>query len=360
MFDPIRIGRIDAKNRIVLAPITRSKATPEGVPTDAMAIFYRQRASVGLITSEATSVSEESHCLRNSPGIWAAEQVEGWKKVTTAVHEAGGKIICQLWHPGRAAHSSMNGVHPISASETRYPGLINTPSGEQESEVARAASVDDIRRIVNDFRTAAVHAIEAGFDGVQVHCANGYLVGQFMNESTNLRNDEYGGSIDNRLRFFREVVSAVVHEVGADRTGVRFSPHVDASSLELFLAAAGYLEQTKVAFIGLRENSPLGPLVANHLKPRNQVQVHVPIRSVYNGALVINNDFTLERAMEAIQTSIADAVSVGRPAMASPHLVAKMQATKQMRVFNDSVKWWYHEPEGYIDLPEAVATAAVA
>lgn len=353
LFDPIRIGSIDAKNRIVLAPITRSRATPEGVPTDSMAMFYRQRSSVGLIVSEATSVSEESHCLRNSPGIWTAEQIKGWNNVTTAVHEAQGKIICQLWHPGRAAHSSMNGIHPISASGTKYPGMIKTPAGEQESEIAREATSEDIERITNDFKQAAINAIKAGFDGVQIHCANSYLIGQFMNEGTNLRHDMYGGSIQNRLRLFQEILDAVSGAIGPDKTGVRFSPHVDAASTDLFVAASSLLEDRKIAFVGLRENSPLGPLCASHIKPRHQVQLHTYIREAYSGAVVLNNDFTLEKAMEAIQTSIADAVSVGRPAMASRHLVAKMQATKQMRTFNDSMKWWYHDPDGYIDVPDA-------
>ena len=352
LFDPITIGSIEAKNRIVLAPITRSKATSEGVPTDSMAMYYRQRASVGLIASEATSISLDSHCLPNSPGIWSSEHVQGWKKVTSAVHEVGGKIVCQLWHPGRAAHSAFNGVHPISASETKFNGHINTPSGEKEPELARPASEEDITRIVEEFKQGAENAMAAGFDGVQVHCANGYLIGQFMCSNSNLRTDRYGGNVENRLRFFKEVVSVVSNTVGPSRTGVRFSPDIDPVDEETFVAASSFLEEHRIAFIGLREHSPLGPLIPPTVSYKNRLDLHDPIRNVYKGALIMNRDYTLEMAMEAIQTAIADAVSVGRPAMASRHLVAKMQATRPIRHFSDSVKYWYHEPEGYVVLPD--------
>ncbi|HEX8554215.1 MAG TPA: alkene reductase, partial [Sphingomonas sp.] len=223
LFDPIQLGDIPAANRILMAPLTRGRATADHVPTPMMVDYYRQRAGAGLIISEGTGISHEGLGWPNAPGIWSAQQVEAWKPVTAAVHEAGGRIVTQIWHLGRLARRDVTGHAPFSSSATTAParpGSTDNPNVE-----ARAMTPDDIARTLDDYATATRNAIAAGFDGVELHAANGYLVDQFMRDGTNHRDDDYGGSIPNRLRLLREATQAIADTVGPERTAVRLSPN---------------------------------------------------------------------------------------------------------------------------------------
>src|SRR5690349_13264876 len=257
LFDPLELGSIELPNRIVMAPLTRARSNREGVPNDLMALYYAQRASAGLIISEATGISREGLGWPNAPGLWNADQIEGWRRVTAAVHRKGGRIVAQLWHMGRLVHPAVSGMEPVSSSATTAPEFARTYEGKKHYLAARAASEDDIHRIVADYARAARNAIAAGFDGVQVHGANGYLVDQFLRDGANFRTDDFGGSIDGRLRFMTEVLSAVGDAIGMDRVGIRFSPNIHSQGVdetyptELFEAVARRLEELRVPWIEL-------------------------------------------------------------------------------------------------------------
>ena len=227
LFDPIKLGAIEAPNRIIMAPLTRGRAGPGFVPNELAVEYYRQRASAGLIISEATGISQEGLGWPSAPGLWTDAQVEGWKPVTDAVHAAGGRIIAQLWHMGRLVHSVFNdGKQPVSASATQGEGRAHTPVGRRDLEVARPLELNEIPRLIADYAKAAENAKRAGFDGVQLHGANGYLIDQFLRSTSNQRTDAYGGSRERRLRFLQEVVNAVAEEIGAERVGVRLAPFI--------------------------------------------------------------------------------------------------------------------------------------
>ena len=233
LFDPIKLGAIEAPNRIVMAPLTRGRAGPGFVPNELAREYYRQRASAGLIISEATGISQEGLGWPNAPGLWTDAQVEGWKPVTDVVHEAGGRIIAQLWHMGRLVHSVFNdGKQPVSASATTGTGRAHTPVGRMDLEEARPLRLDEIPRLIGDYVKAAENAKRAGFDGVQLHGANGYLIDQFLRDGSNLRDDDYGGSIENRIRLLREVTQALIGVWGKDRVAVRLSPNGETQGVD--------------------------------------------------------------------------------------------------------------------------------
>ena len=255
LFDPLELGLLELPNRIVMAPLSRARAGREGIPNDLMAEYYAQRASAGLIISEATGITREGLGWPNAPGLWSRAQVEGWKLVTDAVHRAGGRIVAQLWHMGRVVHPDLGGGQPLSSSATTAPGEAHTYEGKKPYATARAATLDDIDRIVGDYARAARSAITAGFDGVQIHGANGYLIDQFLRNGANRRPDRYGGWIENRLRFLTELIEAVGGEIGMERVGVRFSPNIltqgveDTNPVALFTAVAQRMEELKVPWI---------------------------------------------------------------------------------------------------------------
>jgi N-ethylmaleimide reductase len=228
----VSFGPLELPNRILMAPLTRARAGRDAVPTPIMAEYYAQRASAGLIISEATGISREGLGWPNAPGLWNEQQVDGWKPVTDAVHAAGGRIVAQLWHMGRVVHPDLGGGQPLSASVTTAPDHAHTYEGKKPHVEARAATHDDIRRILGDFAKAARNAILAGFDGVQIHAANGYLIDQFLRSSSNLRDDDYGGSIEHRMRFAIQAIQAVAAEIGIERIGVRFSPNILSQGVE--------------------------------------------------------------------------------------------------------------------------------
>ena len=355
LFQPLTMGALEARNRIFMAPLTRGRSTqPGSVPNEMMATYYRQRAGAGLIISEATGISVEGLGWPAAPGIWSEEQVEGWKLVTDAVHEEGGLIVLQMWHMGRLVHPLfLGGNPPVSASATTAPGHAHTFEGRRDYEQAREATVEDIARIVEDYRHAAQNAKKAGFDGVQLHGANGYLVDQFLRDSTNLRTDEYGGSAENRTRFLREVLTALIDVWGADRVGVRLSPNGetqgcdDSDPATTFGAAAKVVEELGLAFLELREPGPDGTFGSTEVPKQSPL-----IRQLYSGPLVLNSDYTPEAAVADIDAGRADAVSWGRDFISNPDLTERFRFGSAIAPNVDVPQSWYGSgPEGYIDYP---------
>jgi len=358
LLDPIQLGAISAPNRVLMAPLTRGRGTRDHVPTELMIDYYRQRASAGLIITEATGISREGLGWPYAPGLWNDEQVEAWKPITDAVHEAGGRIVTQLWHMGRAVHSNVTGQQPVSASATVTPGKAHTYDGRQDYEQARPLALGEIPRVLDEYRRAAANAIKAGFDGVQLHAANGYLIDQFLRDNANFREDAYGGSIENRTRLLREATAALIEVVGADRTAVRLSPNGDSQGVNdsnpvaLFTAAAAQLDALGIAFLELREPPADGTF------GRSDVPAVSPdIRKVFHRPLVLNSDYTRGRAQQAFDSGVADAIAFGRPFLANPDLPRRL--AEGLPLNPDDMKTWYSQgPEGYVDYPFAEEVAA--
>jgi N-ethylmaleimide reductase len=353
LFDPIQLGDIAAPNRILMAPLTRGRSRPVHVPiSELKAAYYAQRASAGLIIAEATGISQEGLGWPAAPGIWSMEQVEAWKPVTDAVHDAGGRIILQLWHMGRLVHSDfLNGAQPVSSSGLTAPGMAHTAEGKKPYVEPRALAIDEIPRIIEDYGRAATNAMAAGFDGVQVHAANGYLIDQFLRDGVNQRDDAYGGAIENRIRLLSEVTQAVVDTVGAGRTSVRLSPNGETQGADdshpatLFTAAAAELNRIGIAFLELREQKDFGDFGRTDV-PR----VSPEIRKVFSGPLVLNQEYRLDNAQADIASGLADAISFGRPYISNPDLVARLRVDAELTP--DNFKTWYSEgAEGYTDWP---------
>ncbi len=355
LFQPLKLGAIEAKNRILMAPLTRGRSTqPGSIPNEMMATYYRQRAGAGLIISEATGISVEGLGWPAAPGIWSDEQVEGWKQVTKAVHEEGGLIVLQMWHMGRIVHPDfLGGKPPVSASATTAPGHAHTFEGRKDHQQARAATKEDIARIVEDYRKAAENAKRAGFDGVQLHAANGYLIDQFLRDSTNLREDEYGGSAENRTRFLREVLTAIIDVWGKDRVGVRLSPNGetqgcdDSDPATTFGAAARVVEELGAAFLELREPGPEGTFGSTDVPKQSPL-----IRQIYTGPLVLNSDYSADEAVADIEAGRADAVSWGRDFISNPDLPTRLRTGAPIAPnVNVPHSWYGKGPAGYIDYP---------
>jgi N-ethylmaleimide reductase len=354
LFDPIQLGATLCPNRIVMAPLTRGRATREHVPTELMATYYAQRSAAGLIITEATGMSRQGLGWPYAPGIWTKEQSEAWKPAVEAVHESGGRIFCQLWHMGRVVHPSfLGGEPPVSASATTAPYKAHTYDGRQAYAEARPLRLDEIPALLDDYARAAAYAIAAGFDGVQLHAANGYLIDQFLRDSTNLRDDDYGGPVENRIRLLLEATRVIADMVGPERTAVRLSPNSETQGCQdsdpetLFTAAAAGLAEVGIAFLELREPGPEGTFGKSDIPP-----VSPAIRKVFQAPLILNSDFDLERAEAALEEERADAISFGRPFISNPDLPARLR--NRALLAPDVMATWYSQGvEGYIDYPEA-------
>jgi N-ethylmaleimide reductase len=353
LFDPIQLGAIHASNRVIMSPLTRGRSVAGHVPVSELkADYYSQRASAGLIIAEATGITQEGLGWPSAPGIWSDDQVKAWKPVTKAVHDAGGRIILQLWHMGRLVHSDfLGGAQPVSASATTAPGDAHTAEGKKPYVEARALETSEIPRVIADYVHAAKNAMAAGFDGVQIHGANGYLIDQFLRDNSNFRTDEYGGPIENRIRLLREVTQAVVDAVGADHVSVRLSPNGetqgadDSNPVALFTAAAAALQDIGIGFLELREVKPYGNFGRTDV-PR----VSPEIRKVFTGPLVLNQEYTKELAEEDLASGLADAISFGRPYISNPDLVERLRTGAELTP--DNYRTWYSPgPEGYTDYP---------
>jgi len=351
MFDPIKVGALEWPNRIVMAPLTRSRADGGGrVPNALMAEYYVQRASAGLILSEATSVTPMGVGYVDTPGIWSDEQVAGWKLVTDAVHAAGGRIFMQLWHVGRISDPSLlDGELPVAPSAIKPAGHVSLLRPKREFVTPRALDIEEIPGIVSAYRKGAENAQKAGFDGVEIHGANGYLLDQFLQDSTNQRTDAYGGSIENRARLMLEVTDACIDVWGADRVGMHLAPARDShdmgdsTPLETFGYVARELGRRKIAFIFTREGH--GP---DELGPT--------LKKEFGGVWIANQQLTKEKAEELIASGTADAVSWGQLFIANPDLPKRLQLGAPLNTPNPDT--FYHPgATGYTDYPALSAAA---
>lgn len=331
LFSPLSVGNFTVDNRILMPPMTRCRsAQPGDIPTDLMATYYAQRASAGLIITEATQISPQGKGYSFTPGIYSAEQTEGWKKVTAAVHANNGKIINQLWHVGRMSHPVFhNGELPVAPSAVPFQGQIwfydeAKHSGEKlDCPTPRALTKDEIKQVVEDYRRAAANAMAAGFDAVEIHGANGYLIDQFLRTTSNQRTDEYGGSQENSLRFLQEVVAAIVNEIGAERVGIRLAPFITARGmncpeiLETIQKAAQFLQAQGIAYIHLAEADwDDAPQVTEEFRIR--------LRNNFKGAIFVTGKYTKDAAEAILQQGYADMVGFGRPFIANPDLPARL------------------------------------
>lgn len=331
LFKPLKLGELTLKNRVVMPPMTRSRATQPGdIANELMATYYAQRASAGLIVSEGTQISPMGKGYAWTPGIFSQAQIEGWRLVTEKVHAAGGAIFAQLWHVGRVSHpQNLNGNPPIAPSALQAKGVqvFIEQQGTTEfvqSATPRAMTQQDINTTIEEYRQAALNAIEAGFDGIELHAANGYLINQFIDSESNQRTDSYGGSLENRLRFLRQVVQAVSQAIGAERVGVRLAPlttlqgSIDKDPETTYVAAATALEEAGVAYIHIAEADwDDAPYMAESFK-------HA-IRAAFNGVLIYAGKYTPERARQALDAGWADMIGFGRPFIANPDLPARIQ-----------------------------------
>ena len=341
LFDPLRVGQIELDNRIIMAPMTRSRADDEGVQPSYAAEYYRQRASAGLIITEATNVSPMAKGYVRTPGIYTAEQIESWRAVTQAVHARGGKIFMQIFHTGRIALPDFlpNNAQPVAPSAVRANGKNYTDDGMKDFVTPREITKEQIAQTVKDFATATRNAVTAGFDGVELHAASGYLVQQFLTTNVNLRTDEYGGSIENRTRFLFEILEAMVSEIGAQRVSVKFSP--------------------QIAFNDIEENDAdeVYPYILERLSNKRLAYVqitgsgwHAKLRPHYNGIIFANGGFTQESAEELLSKNGADAIAFATKFLANPDLPERF---RRGAALNNPDRATYYTPgeAGYTDYP---------
>ena len=352
LFSPARFGAIDLASRVVMSSLTRNRAGAGNVPTPLVAEYYRQRASAGLILTEASPISPMAHGYPRTPGIHTREQIAGWKQVTEAVHGAGGKIALQLWHVGRISHPDLlpGGALPVAPSAIRAAGQVFTGTAMKPFVTPRALESEEIPGLIDDYARAARNAREAGFDGVEVHAGNGYLLDQFLRSSTNQRTDAYGGSAENRARLLLEVIKAVCREIGADRVGLRLSPVTpfndisDDTPQETFDYVVGQLNPLKIAFLDVLQGAGGAP--------REQ---WIPfdydrLRALYSGNFILNNGYDFETAQQAVTSGAADAIAFGRLLLANPDLVERFRRGAPLNA-PDYETLYSGEEKGYTDYP---------
>ena len=366
LFEPLQVGALALASRIVMAPLTRNRA-PGTLANERMVNYYQQRANpatgAGLIVTEATSISHQGQGYADVPGIWRANQMSAWRQVTHAVHEQGGKIVLQLWHVGRVSHNSLQprGGAPVAPSaitaQTKTVLLVDGKAQFVDTSAPRALNIAELPGIVQDYRRAAANAMEAGFDGVEVHAANGYLIDQFLRSNSNRRKDEYGGSIENRCRFLQEVMTAVVKEIGGGRTGIRLSPVTPANGVideqpqPLFEHVVTLLAPLKLAYLHLIEGST--GAARDHQqgsKPFDYGQLrHVYQQAGGQGAWMVNNGYDLTLAQDAL-TQGADLIAFGRPFIANPDLGARLRQGGPLNT-PERATFYGGDDAGYTDYP---------
>ncbi|WP_286785141.1 MULTISPECIES: alkene reductase [Pseudomonas] len=354
VLQPVTIGELQLKNRIVMAPMTRSRSDDDGVPPSYAADYYSQRAQAGLIITEATNISAQARGYPRTPGIWSEKQVAAWKHITDAVHREDGKIFLQLWHTGRISHPDMHGGEiPVAPSAIKPVGQIRVHEGMKDFVTPRALEHEEIPQIVEDYRHAARNAQLAGFDGVEVHCANNYLLEQFIRDSTNQRTDEYGGTLENRLRFPLDVIRAVVEVWGSNRVGVRISPitttpgetPLDSDSMTTFGTFLAKLSELELLYVHDIEG------VTQMSREETGGISFGELRQCFQGAYIANNQYTLRLAEEAVTRGDTDLVSIGRPFIANPDLIARFHTGAPLA--EAPKEYWYGGGEtGYSDWPK--------
>lgn len=353
LLSPIALGRYTLPNRLVMAPLTRNRAGEGLVPRDLNATYYAQRASAGLIVSEATQVVPQGMGYPNTPGIYSPEQVAGWKLVTQAVHQQGGRIFLQLWHVGRISHPDLqpNGELPVAPSAIAPAGMASTYTGEKPFVTPRALETEEIPGIVEQYRQAAQNALEAGFDGVEVHSANGYLLDQFLRDGSNQRTDRYGGLIENRARLVLEVVEAVVGVWGGDRVGIRLSPSgtfndmADSDPKALFSYLVTALNPFKLAYIHLIEPRPDGSSADNAMELTARY-----FRSIYQGTIIAAGGYDQESGEAAIASGEADLIAYGRWFISNPDLPQRFSLSAELNPYDRST-FYGGDAQGYTDYP---------
>lgn len=352
LFSQYKMGDLILPNRIVMAPMTRNRAGDGDVPVPLMATYYVQRASAGMIITEGSQVSPQGVGYIHTPGIYSAAQVAGWKKVTDAVHQAGGRIFIQLWHVGRISHPDLlGGALPVAPSALPVEGTVHTPSGKKPIPVPRALETNEIPDIVRQFRQAAENAKTAGFDGVEIHGANGYLLDQFLRSGSNTRTDEYGGSLENRARLPLEVAKAVIEVWGGNRVGYRISPHntghsmSDANPRETFSYLARELNKIGMGYLHLIE--PIGGRMG-FVPPKTRLGP--TLRKIFERTLILNGGYDLQSGNEAIASGEADLISFGVPFLANPDLPKRFRQNAPLNE-SDVATFYVGGEKGYTDYP---------
>ena len=354
LFSPIKVGDYDLKNRIFMAPLTRARSLPGAIPkTDLKAEYYSQRAEAGLIIAEATSVSPNGIGWLDTCGIWNDEQENAWRPVTEAVHKKGSKIFVQIWHMGAVVPTDfIGGDKPISASNVKLSAELRTPKGRKQTlEEPHALTIDEIQAVQQEFVDGAIRAVRAGFDGVEIHAANGFLIDQFLRDGTNKRNDKYGGSIENRLRFCLEIVEKTCSAIGSGKVGIRISPTnkvwgiADSDHRATFGKLVEKLNEYDLAYLHILEPKP------NSGHDLETIDYMTPIvREKYKGTFIVNGGFNQETGHKAIKDGLGDAVAFGAPWIANPDLVSRFK--KQSKLAAPDVATFYtNDAEGYIDYP---------
>ncbi len=351
LMEPLQMGDLKLKNRIVLAPMTRGRAGAERIPNELMAEYYFQRSSAGMMITEATVISAQGNGWVGSPGIYTDPMVDGWRIVTRKVKPTGTPLFLQLWHCGRASHSDFhNGAPPVSASAVKLRGdKIRTPFGKKDYEVPRPLTIEEIRATVNDYRTAAANAKEAGFDGVEVHGANGYLINQFLDSKTNRRTDEYGGSLENKYRFLKEVMAAVLEVWPAHRVGVRLSPNGVVNDMgspdfrETYRYTVRELNRLRLAYIHIMDGLAFG------FHEQGEPMTLSEFRAEYEGIIMGNCGYTQVTAEERIAAGHADLAAFGRPYITNPDLPERFLNDWPLAPSKDMSLWYTPGPKGYTD-----------
>jgi N-ethylmaleimide reductase len=351
LFTPVTLGNLELPNRFTMAPLTRCRAV-DHLPNALMAEYYAQRASAGLLITECTMVSEDTSAFGNDPGVYSEQQIKAWKQVTEAVHANGGRIFMQIWHAGRAAHPLLNGgKEAVAPSAVAINGELHTPQGKQPYTTPRELTHSEIADITDDFRRAAANAISAGFDGVEIHAANGYLIDQFLRDGSNKRSDEYGGSMENRSRFLRGILDAVCAEIGAEKVGIRLSPlnsyndMKDSDPMAWTAYMSDMLNQYPLAYLHLMR--------ADFFAQQQGDVVNVA-REKYQGHLMVNMGYNAEEAAAAIDNGQADSVAFGTGFLANPDLPQRIQAGAELNT-PDQDTFYTAGAEGYTDYPVMTA-----
>lgn len=345
LLSPLKIGDLELKNRIIMAPLTRQRAGLERIPNEMMAAYYAQRATAGLILTEATSITPLGVGYEDTPGIWNQKQIEGWKLVTKAVHEKGGKIFLQLWHVGRISDPHfLNGELPVAPSAVQPKGHVSLLRPQRPYVTPRALETREVKNLVERYKQAGINAKEAGFDGVELHAANGYLIDQFIQSSTNKRTDEYGGTIENRARFLLEITDALIEVWGGRRIGVHLAPAMDSHDMgddtpkETFGYIAKELGKKKIAFIFAREGQGQEEYLTPHLKKE------------FGGVMIANQGLEVKTAEDLVNSGQADAVAWGKYFISTPDLVKRIELNVPFSDFNAET-FYTKGPKGYIDYP---------
>jgi len=345
---PLTLGKIDLQNRIIMAPLTRARTTEDHIPNDLMLEHYTQRATAGLIIAEATMVMENACGFVNEPGIYSDEQIAGWKKITDSVHAKGGRIVLQLWHGGRACHPDLNNAkEAVAPSAIAIEGEARTKNGPVDHAIPHALSIDEIQDIINGFKQGAINAKKAGFDGVEVHAANGYLLDQFLRDSSNKRTDIYGGSLENRSRLLTEVLSAVCEIWGNDRVGIRISPinsfqsMIDSNPEELTRFLCKKLNDFNLAYLHIMRSDFLD---------QQKNDVLSICEDVYKGNIISNMGYDSIEAEDTIKNTNIKAIAFGVPFIANPDLVERIRTGSSLNEANPDT-FYTPGPEGYTDYP---------